>query len=72
LRKPTQCSKWLPFFYCCVSSEKRTSEDFCPDRRRRRRSAYSALTEAYSGLYNHLVNLPAMDNFLAFDLNKDE
>ena len=57
--------------YCCASSNKGNSREYCPDRRRKRRSIPAALIEAYSGLYSHLVDLPALENFLAFDLDKD-
>ena len=43
---------------------------FCPDRRKR--SVPVAVIEAYSGGHiSHLVNLPAMENFFSFDLDKD-
>ena len=51
--------------------KKRGSEDYCPDRRRKKRSIPAAVIEAYGHLYNHLLGVPAMENFLGFDLDKD-
>ena len=30
-----------------------------------------AVSQAYSGLYGHLIERDAMENFLSFDLNRD-
>ena len=30
-----------------------------------------AISQAYSGLYNHLIERDAMENFFTFDLNRD-
>ena len=30
-----------------------------------------AISQAYSGLYDHLIERDAMENFLSFDLNRD-
>ena len=30
-----------------------------------------AISEAYGGLYSHLIGRHAMENFLTFDLNRD-
>ena len=53
--------------YCrCKFSE------FCPDRRRRKRSLHEPISQAYSGLFpNYLIEQAAMENFLSFDLNQD-
>ena len=45
--------------------------EYCPDRRRRKRSVSQAISQAYSGLYGHLIERDAMENFLSFDLNQD-
>ena len=45
--------------------------EYCPDRRRRKRSVKLAVSQAYSGLYGHLIERDAMENFLSFDLNRD-
>ena len=52
----------------CVSNFWR---EYCPDRRRRKRSVRVAISEAYSGLYSDLIERNAMENFLTFDLNRD-
>ena len=46
-------------------------EQYCPDRRRRKKSMNFALSQAYSGLYDHLIEHVAMENFLSVDLNRD-
>ena len=53
--------------YCrCKFSE------FCPDRRRRKRSLHEPISQAYSGLFpNYLIEQAAMENFFSFDLNQD-
>ena len=52
--------------YCCWSSKNRGS-----DRRRKKRSIPTAVIEAYGRLYSHLLDVPVMENFLGFDLNKE-
>ena len=48
------------------------NEEFCPDRRRRKRSLHEAISEAYSELYpNYLIEQGAMENFFSFDRNLD-
>ena len=37
--------------HCCASSKNRKSKDYCPDRRRKKRSIPAALIKAYGGLY---------------------
>ena len=54
----------------CMSSRGTPREEFCPDRRRKR-SVASAVSQAYGELYSHLIERHAMENFLAFDLNRD-
>ena len=54
----------------CKSSKGRKEEEFCPDRRRRRRSADTL--QAYGQLYDHdLIERDAMGDFLSFDVNRD-
>ena len=53
---------------------KKQYREHCPDRRRRlKRSVTGNILEAAyaSGLYNHLMERAAMENFLNFDLNRD-
>ena len=46
--------------------------EFCPDRKRRKRSLHEAISEAYSGLYpENLIELGVMENFFSFDLDQD-
>ena len=46
--------------------------EFCPDRKRRKRSLHEAISEAYSGLYpEYLIELGVMENFFSFDLDQD-
>ena len=48
------------------------NDEFCPDRRRRKRSLHEAISEAYSELYpNYLIEQAAMENFFSFDRNQD-
>ena len=54
----------------CMSSRGTRREEFCPDRRRKR-SVALAVSQAYGGLYGHLIERDAMENFLSFDLNQD-
>ena len=53
-----------------MSSKGRKEEEFCPDRRRKR-SVDPVVLQAYGGLYGHLIERDAMENFLTFDLNRD-
>merc|ERR1712055_1017932 len=55
----------------CISSKYAVMSEYCPDRRRRKRSVKLAVSQAYSGLYGHLIERDAMENFLSFDLNRD-
>ena len=67
-------NKWFAFGLYktkCLSSRGRSNEEYCPDRRRRKRSVKLAISQAYSGLYDHLIERDAMENFLSFDLNRD-
>ena len=54
-----------------ASSKNKKNAKYCQDRRRKRSSNPAALLEAYDRLYSRLINLPARENFLAFDLDKD-
>ena len=48
------------------------STEYCPDRRRRKRSLRDPILQAYTGLYpNNLIDQPAMEKFFSFDLNLD-
>ena len=57
----------------CKSSKNTNHAEYCPDRRRRKRSLTGAVKEAdyAGGLYDHLMERAAMEKFLDFDLNKD-
>ena len=55
----------------CVSSKGTARAEYCPNRRRRKRSVSLAISQAYSGLYSRLIERDAMENFLTFDLNWD-
>ena len=56
----------------CTSTKGTSSAEYCPDRRRRKRSVNSAISQAYSGLYSsELIERDAMENFFSFDLNRD-
>ena len=54
----------------CRSSKGTSKEEYCPDRRRKR-TLVLAISEAYGGLYSHLIERHAMENFLTFDVNRD-
>ena len=56
---------------CYSSRGYKDHEEYCPDRRRRKRSIHLAVSQVYSGLYSHLLERDAMENFLSFDLNRD-
>ena len=56
----------------CTSTKGTSSAEYCPDRRRRKRSGKPAILQAYSGLYSsELIERDAMENFFSFDLNRD-
>ena len=57
----------------CASTKgaSRIMSEYCPDRRRRKRSVNSAILQAYSGLYSQLIERDALENFFSFDLNRD-
>ena len=58
----------------CLSTKGERDQEFCPDKRRRlKRSVTEDNSEAAyaGGLYDHLMDQAAMENFLNFDLNKD-
>ena len=63
------CSKVIE----CRSSQHTDEQEWCPDSalRRRKRSLVLAISEAYGGLYGHLIERHAMENFLTFDVNRD-
>ena len=46
--------------------------EYCPDRRRRKRSLHESISQAYNELYpKNLIEQAAMENFFSFDLNSD-
>ena len=45
--------------------------EYCPARKRRKRSVKQVISQAYGGLYGHLIERDAMENFFSFDLNRD-
>ena len=64
------CFKYYDYDAVCMSSKGRKEEEFCPDRRRKR-SVDLVVSQAYAGIYGHLIERDAMENFLTFDLNRD-
>ena len=66
----TTCEKDCKKVTECRSSKGTNKQEFCPDRRRKR-SLVLAISEAYGGLYSHLIGRHAMENFLTFDVNRD-
>ena len=56
----------------CTSTKGTSDAEYCPDRRRKKRSVNPAILQAYSGLYSsQLIERDGMENFFSFDLNRD-
>ena len=68
------CKKWYHWqgiYQECYSSKGRERQEYCPDRRRMKRSTSTAISQAYGKLHPDLIDRHAMENFLRFDLNRD-
>ena len=46
-------------------------QEYCPARRRMKRSVATTISQVYGELYDHLVDRHEMEHFLRFDLNRD-
>ena len=57
--------------YECKSSKGRRHAEWCPGRKRMKRSVAASISRAYGELYSQMLERPAMHNFFTFDLNQD-
>ena len=55
----------------CMSSKNRGHAEWCPGRKRMKRSVAASISRAYGELYSQMLERPAMHNFFTFDLNRD-
>ena len=46
-------------------------QEYCPNRRRMKRSVATTISQVYGELYDHLIDRHEMEHFLRFDLNRD-
>ena len=60
--------KWR---FRCKSSKNRPHAEWCPGRKRMKRSVAASISRAYGELYSHMLERPAMHHFFTFDLNQD-
>ena len=55
----------------CKSSKNNGHAEWCPGRRRMKRSLAATISQAYGELYSQMHQRPAMHHFFTFDLNRD-
>ena len=55
----------------CKSSKNNGHAEWCPGRKRMKRSVAASISRAYGELYSHMLERPAMHHFFTFDLNQD-
>ena len=55
----------------CKSSKGRQHAEWCPGRKRMKRSVAASISRAYGELYSQMLERPAMHHFFTFDLNRD-
>ena len=55
----------------CKSSKNNGHAEWCPGRRRMKRSLAASISQAYGELYSQMHQRPAMHHFFTFDLNQD-
>ena len=54
-----------------MSSKGRKHAEWCPGRKRIKRSVAASISRAYGELYSQMLERPAMHHFFTFDLNRD-
>ena len=54
-----------------MSSKGRYHAEWCPGRKRKKRSVAASISRAYGELYSQMLERPAMHHFFTFDLNQD-